>query len=154
MIKSAFIILCCAVIFSLNMANGAAPIPVPYAKDKARAYLKHYDKNHNGVIDEDEKEAIRKDYAADPNGDLKHFDKNGDGKLDDEEITAIKPPTGNGKKKAEKSEKTETADKAGKGDKADAAAKVEKTEKPADSAAKSDQTAKPKETEKGPKPDK
>lgn len=63
---------------------------------KARFFAK-YDKNHNGVIDEDEKEAIRKDYAADPNGELKRFDKNGDGKLDDEEIAAIKPPTGKGK---------------------------------------------------------
>jgi Ca2+-binding EF-hand superfamily protein len=63
---------------------------------KARFFAK-YDKNHNGVIDEDEKDALRKDYAANPDGDLKRFDKNHDGKLDDEEIAAIKPPTGKGK---------------------------------------------------------
>jgi Ca2+-binding EF-hand superfamily protein len=63
---------------------------------KAKFFAK-YDKNHNGVIDEDEKDAIRKDYAANPDGDLKRFDKNRDGKLDDAEIAAIKPPTGKGK---------------------------------------------------------
>ncbi len=61
---------------------------------KARFFEK-YDKNHNGKIDEDEKDAIRKDYAANPEGELKRFDKNHDGKLDDDEIAAIKPPTRN-----------------------------------------------------------
>src|SRR2546423_2537591 len=66
---------------------------------KAKFFAK-YDANHNGIIDEDEKAAIRKDFAADPEGELKRFDKNKDRKLDDEEIAAIKPPTG--KKKGEK----------------------------------------------------
>ena len=60
-------------------------------------FFAKYDKNHNGVIDADEKDAIRKDYAANPDGDLKRFDTNKDGKLDDAEIAAIKPPTGKGK---------------------------------------------------------
>jgi Ca2+-binding EF-hand superfamily protein len=74
---------------------------------KAKFFAK-YDKNNNGKIDADEKEAIRKDYAANPDGDLKRFDKNKDGKLDDEEIAAVKKPEG--KKKGEKSEKTKKAD--------------------------------------------
>ncbi|MEY2429642.1 MAG: hypothetical protein QOJ40_2527 [Verrucomicrobiota bacterium] len=84
---------------------------------KAKFFAK-YDTNHNGVIDEDEKAAIRKDYAANPDGDLKRFDKNKDGKLDDEEIAAIKPPAG--KKKSEKTDKTASTNKVD---------KVEKTEK-------------------------
>jgi Ca2+-binding EF-hand superfamily protein len=71
-----------------------APSSAPAAKSdgpKAKFFAK-YDKNHNGIIDEDEKEAIRKDYAANPEGELKRFDTNHDGKLDDEEIAAITPP--------------------------------------------------------------
>src|SRR5436190_4302308 len=60
-------------------------------------FFENYDKNHNGIIDADEKEAIRKDYAAKPDGDIKRFDTNKDGKLDDEEIAAVRPPTGLGK---------------------------------------------------------
>ena len=87
---------------------------------KAKFFAK-YDKNHNGVIDAEEKEAIRKDFAADPEGDLKRFDKNNDGKLDDEEIAAIKPPAG--KKKGEKTDKSASTNKVD---------KVEKTEKRAE----------------------
>jgi hypothetical protein len=87
---------------------------------KAKFFAK-YDLNHNGVIDEDEKAAIRKDYAANPEGDLKRFDKNKDGKLDDEEIAAIKPPTG--KKKGEKADTSASTNKVD---------KVEKSEKGAD----------------------
>ena len=77
---------------------------------KARFFAK-YDTNHNGVIDPGEKAAIRKDYAADPDGDLKRFDKNKDGKLDDEEIAAIKPPTGKKKSAADKKEPAATDEK-------------------------------------------
>jgi len=73
---------------------------------KAKFFAK-YDTNHNGIIDADEKEAIRKDFAANPEGELKRFDKNKDGKLDDDEIAAIKPPAG--KKKADKTDKTDKA---------------------------------------------
>ena len=101
---------------------------------KAKFFAK-YDTNHNGVIDEAEKEAIRKDYAANPNGELRRFDKNRDGKLDDEEIAAIKPPTG--KKKGQnggqggKAGKTEPADQTGK-------AAADKPEKAPDKAEKTD----------------
>jgi Ca2+-binding EF-hand superfamily protein len=100
---------------------------------KAKFFAK-YDKNKNGKIDADEKEAIRKDFAADPEGDLKRFDKNKNGKLDDDEIAAIKPPEG--KKKGEKSDKTKKSDETTKSDKpapkaekSDAADKTDKTEK-------------------------
>jgi Ca2+-binding EF-hand superfamily protein len=89
----------CIIALTLGLFGGAAPTTTFAAKadgPKAKFFAK-YDKNHNGLIDENEKEAIRKDFAADPNGDLKRFDKNGDGKLEDAEIAAIKPPTGKGK---------------------------------------------------------
>jgi hypothetical protein len=109
---------------------------------KAKFFAK-YDKNHNGVIDEDEKEAIRKDYAASPDGELKKFDKNKDGKLDDEEIAAIKPPAG--KKKGDKTEKAGKAGKAGE--------KTAKASEEAGTAAKSaDKTSKPETTDKPIKP--
>jgi Ca2+-binding EF-hand superfamily protein len=89
----------CIIALTLGLFGWAVPTTTFAAKadgPKARFFAK-YDKNHNGVIDEDEKEAIRKDYAANPDGDLKRFDTNKDGKLDDAEIAAIKPPTGKGK---------------------------------------------------------
>jgi Ca2+-binding EF-hand superfamily protein len=79
-------------------ASAAKPEGAKGKKDGPKAkFFEKYDKNHNGLIDADEKEAIRKDFAEKPDGDLKRFDKNNDGKLDDEEIAAIKPPTGLGK---------------------------------------------------------
>ncbi|HXA15133.1 MAG TPA: hypothetical protein VNW23_08420 [Opitutaceae bacterium] len=74
---------------------------VAFAKDKKPDVFAQYDVNHNGVLDPDEIAAIRKDYAADPDGPLKAFDKNNDGKLDDDEIAAIKPHKHKKKKKDE-----------------------------------------------------
>ena len=62
---------------------------------KAKLMAK-YDLNKNGIIDGDEIAAIRKDFAADPTGELKRFDTDKDGKLSDEEIAAIKAPGGKG----------------------------------------------------------
>jgi hypothetical protein len=71
--------------------------PVALAKGKKNAgpatvpsdcYAK-YDKNYNGTLDADEKEALRKDFDADKNGPSKAFDKDNDGKLSDEELAAI-----------------------------------------------------------------
>src|SRR4051812_28047752 len=84
---------------------------------KAKLIVK-YDKNGNGIIDGQEKEALRKDFAANPKGELKTYDKDGDGKLSDEEIAAIKP--GNGAKSGEKSK--------GKKDKSDATKNGKKSE--------------------------
>jgi Ca2+-binding EF-hand superfamily protein len=98
-IKKASMKKACIIALTLGLFGWAVPTTTLAAKadgPKARFFAK-YDKNHNGVIDEDEKEAIRKDYAANPDGDLKRFDTNKDGKLDDGEIAAIKPPTGKGK---------------------------------------------------------
>lgn len=94
---------------SLCLFGLVAPSNIIAAKaDGAKAkIIAKYDKNSNGVIDGDEKEALRKDFEKDPNGDLKQFDKNGDGKLDDDEISAIKPGSGNKKEKKEKSKDTE-----------------------------------------------
>jgi Ca2+-binding EF-hand superfamily protein len=92
----------CILALGFGLFGWAAPSTVVAAQadgPKAQFFAK-YDKNHNGVIDENEKAAIRKDYTANPDGDLKRFDKNHDGKLDDEELAAIKPPTGKGKSAA------------------------------------------------------
>src|SRR5437016_14651649 len=99
---------------SVCLISLLTPSPVFAAKsDGPRAkLLAKYDKNKNGVIDEDEKEAIRKDYAANPDGDLKRFDTNKDGKLDDAEIAAIKPASGKKTEKTgKKGKKAESTDK-------------------------------------------
>lgn len=88
-----------------------AAITPPGKKKEITDFFAKYDKNHNGIIDEDEKEAIRKDYAAKPEGELKQFDRNKDGKLDDKELAAIKVPVG--KQKSDATEKkTKGANKA------------------------------------------
>jgi Ca2+-binding EF-hand superfamily protein len=97
--------LCALTIASADKANGK----------KAKLIAK-YDKNGNGVIDGQEKDALRKDFAADQNGELKRFDKDNDGKLSDEEIAAIKPGSGKGKS-GEKS-KTKTNKENSQGDNA------------------------------------
>ena len=96
---------------------------------KAKLFAK-FDKNKNGVIDGEEKNALRKDFEADKEGPSKRFDTNKDGKLDDEEIAAIKPPTG--KKKADKAAGKQAGKaeaKAGKAEKSEKADKVEKPDK-------------------------
>jgi hypothetical protein len=69
---------------------------------KAKIMAK-YDLNKNGILDPDEVAAIRKDFAADPEGELKRFDKDHDGKLSDAEIAAMVP--GSGKKGGNKAGK-------------------------------------------------
>jgi Ca2+-binding EF-hand superfamily protein len=67
--------------------------------------LEKYDKNSNGKLDEDEREAMRKDRQAEA---LKKYDKNGDGKLDASEREAAKADrrkAPEGKKPAEKKDK-------------------------------------------------
>ena len=79
------------------------------ADGKKAKLIAKYDTNKNGVIDADEKEALRKDFAKDKDGELKALDKNADGKLDDDEIAAIKP--GSGKKSAGGSKKSDAESK-------------------------------------------
>ena len=59
--------------------------------------LEKYDKNKNGVLDADEKEAMKKDRQEA----LKKFDKNGDGKLDEQERAAAKEASEKHHKKGE-----------------------------------------------------
>ena len=87
------------------------------ADGKKAKLIAKYDKNGNGIIDGEEKEALRKDFAANPKGELKAFDKDGDGKLSDEEIAAIKPGSG-----------AKSGEKKGKKDKSDAAKNEKKSE--------------------------
>ena len=64
--------------------KGAAPTTAP-----SDVYAK-YDANSNGILDDTEKAAIRKDFAADANDPLlKPLDTNKDGKLSDEELSAV-----------------------------------------------------------------
>ena len=72
---------------------------------KLAALIAKYDKDGNGVIDGDERDALRKDFAANPTGELAEFDTDHDGKLSDEEIAAIKMPAAGGKKKGADGEK-------------------------------------------------
>ena len=109
-------------------------------------FFEKYDKNKNGKIDDDEKEAIRKDFAAEPEGDLKRFDKNKNGKLDDDEIAAIKPPED--KKKSGSSDKSS---KSGKTDKSSSTtSKTNQTDKASSTTTKTNAPAKSTTTEKKP----
>lgn len=78
------------------------------AREEKQKVLSTYDKNSNGEIDGDEKEALRKAFETDTT--LKSLDKNSDGKLDDEEIGAVKAhKKGEGKAKGAKKKKNAAA---------------------------------------------
>ena len=72
---------------------------------KAKIIAK-YDVNKNGKLDPDEIAALKKDFAANPKGELARLDTNHDGKLSDEEIAALTP--GSGKKSDKKGGKKKT----------------------------------------------
>jgi len=98
--KSTTLLLCTAAFLALALPSSvlAGGNPDKKAAKKAmKALVAQYDTNGNGTIDGDEVEAVKKAFAADPNGSLKQFDTNADGKLDDTEIAAIH--AGKGKKK-------------------------------------------------------
>jgi hypothetical protein len=76
----------------LPAAAFAAKADGPKAK-----LLAKYDANKNGKLEPEECDAARKDFAADPKGELAKLDTNKDGKLSDEELAALVP--GSGKKK-------------------------------------------------------
>jgi Ca2+-binding EF-hand superfamily protein len=69
----------------------------PKREAAATSSFSKYDKNGNGTLDPEEKEAIKAALATDP--DLKKYDTNSDGKLDENEIAAIKPTEAGKKKK-------------------------------------------------------
>jgi len=56
---------------------------------EARQTLGRYDTNHNGQIDEGERDGLRKAFDS-----FKALDKNSDGKLEDSEIAEVKTPAG------------------------------------------------------------
>lgn len=93
----------CAVCFlsataSVSAAEGDKPKPARERKAPA-ALLEKYDKNKNGVLDPEEKEAAKKERetarpARAPKAEmLKKFDKDGDGKLDETERAAAREET-------------------------------------------------------------
>ncbi|MCX8090051.1 MAG: hypothetical protein N3I86_03820 [Verrucomicrobiae bacterium] len=116
--------LCLCAVWGLSLLNAQA---AKGEGPKARFFAK-YDTNKNGVIDGAEKDAVRKDYAANKDGELKRFDTNQDGTLSDEELAAIKPPAG--KKKSEASGKS-SAGASEAGEKSDAGASSKAEGKPA-----------------------
>jgi hypothetical protein len=71
-----------------NMKKPSGPPSAVFAK---------YDSDHNGNLNVDEGNDLRKDFAKDPNDPLlKPFDTNKDGTLSDAEIMAIRPTQGGG----------------------------------------------------------
>ncbi len=100
--KSKTLLLCAAGLLALALPASVHAGGNPdkkAAKKAAKQVLAQYDKNGNGIIDGDEVDAVKKAFAADPNGSLKQFDTNADGKLDDTEIAAIKAGKGGKNKK-------------------------------------------------------
>ena len=104
------------IVASLGCLAAAPNALAAKADGKKAKLIAKYDKNGNGIIDGEEKDAIRKDYAANPNGELKAYDKDGDGKLSDEEIAAIKPGSGSAKSGEKSKDKAKKKSKEGEKD--------------------------------------
>jgi EF hand domain-containing protein len=88
----------------IALAIALAPLSAFAAKadgSKAKLIAK-YDTNKNGKLDPDEIEALKKDFAADPKGELAKLDTNKDGKLSDDEIASLTGPAKKGAKKGNK----------------------------------------------------
>jgi hypothetical protein len=62
----------------------------PPERPVAPRLLQQYDKNHDGKLDDSEKEAMRKDQEAKRKEFIAKYDKNGDGKLDESELAAAR----------------------------------------------------------------
>lgn len=61
--------------------------PATRSKFNREAFIKKYDKNGDGKLDQAERDAARKERLAEW---IKKYDKNGDGKLDDQERNAAR----------------------------------------------------------------
>ena len=73
----------------------ASPVNTTVPEDKSgttvrKEILDKYDKNHDGVLDADERAAFEKDRAARKVERLKKYDKTHDGKLDESERAAMR----------------------------------------------------------------
>ena len=91
------LLVCATALFTL----AAAPAPPAKGAKKPKAtpsaVFAKYDKDHNGRLNVEEGDAIRKDFAKNPNDPLlKPFDTNHDGTLSDAEIMAIPATVGGG----------------------------------------------------------
>lgn len=98
---------CLAVATQVQVFGAKADGP----KARARVYAQ-FDKNSNGNFESDEREAIRKAYEADKQGELRWFDRDQDGKLSDAELDQIKPPPKDDKQKTDAQKPKDTPDKA------------------------------------------
>jgi hypothetical protein len=77
--------------FAAKGGKGKATEPSPPS-----AVYQKYDNSGNGLLGDEEKDTLRKDYKKDKAGALKVWDTDSDGKLSDAEIAAI-PATMDGK---------------------------------------------------------
>ena len=93
----------------LALLSLAAPSPVFAGKKEGKANkadkkalhqaVRHFDTNGDGKLEGDEAEAVRKSFAADPNGPAKSRDSDHNGQLEDVEITSVQvKPKGEKKK--------------------------------------------------------
>jgi hypothetical protein len=76
---------------------GAGPRKAAAKAGTASAFVARFDRNGNGTLDADEKEALRNAYAS-----LSVYDTNKDGKLDDSELTSVQVPAKRAGKQATK----------------------------------------------------
>jgi hypothetical protein len=107
-----FLAVCTFVVPTALFAAKAKPAKIPptaEAKDSdtpangRAALFAKYDVNKNGKLDDDEIEAIRKDFASAGKKDpLRRLDTNKDGKLSDDEINALVSSAKKGGKKNKK----------------------------------------------------
>ena len=86
-----------AALLVAGLASSAMAADKAAKAEKRQGAFAKYDKNGNGTLDADEKEAVKSAFGSDKA--LKKLDTNGDGKLDDSEISAMKAPKKAGKKK-------------------------------------------------------
>lgn len=74
---------------TISVTGLVAPAAEGERKPEARrsSILEKYDKNKDGKLDQEERDALRKDREAER---VKRYDKNGDGKLDEQEEQAAR----------------------------------------------------------------
>jgi hypothetical protein len=100
--------LCCLGLLAPTLASAKGKKDKPTAEQitAAKAILKKYDANSNGILDPDEITKLQADYAAGNESDAAVFDVNNDKTLDDSEIATLQKDlsAGKGKHKKNKSD--------------------------------------------------